>query len=325
MSLQELNRSNHIFQLAQELLEDIELCKLSGEALILKATRLARLVNHERIQTWLRYELRGYIRGYVLKDDLAKLYMLRTGRWDECVEDMVYWESLAQQEAAMQILEIQLKQMYLPNSVTSSSLISDFNQQITAIAQKIQRHSAIKGKVISLLHEFVSGVYYEKAFSGLAENIFESYKRGIDARIAETCGDVLSKLPYVSDRLRDGDSEAVSQGLTTCRRIIETFADTLYPPTQETAQLDENTLKLDASKHLNRINVYISQKISSKSRRDRLRHSLSDLYSRVCKGVHSKVSPQEAQALLLSTYLFLGEVLNLDIEKNCEDKINEII
>ncbi|MEG4281266.1 hypothetical protein QUA62_27960 [Microcoleus sp. MON1_C1] len=141
---------------------------------------------------------------------------------------------------------------------------------------------------------------------------------------AEKCGNVLSKLPYVYARLREGDPEAVSQGVTTCRRIIETFADTLYPPTEETAQLDERTLKLDASKHLNRINVYISQKISSKSRRDRLRHFLSDLYSRICTGVHSEVSPQEAQALLLSTYLFLGEVLNFDIEKNFEDGINQI-
>jgi hypothetical protein len=39
MSLQQHNRSEHIFQLAQELLDDIELCKLSGETLILKATR----------------------------------------------------------------------------------------------------------------------------------------------------------------------------------------------------------------------------------------------------------------------------------------------
>lgn len=212
--------------------------------------------------------------------------------------------------------------MRLPDSVSAANIINDFTRKMTELNQQIQRHSTIKSKVISLLHEFVSGVYYEKAFSGLAENIFESYKRGIDATIAEKCGDVLSKLPYVYDRLRDGDSEAVSQGLTTCRRIIEAFADAIYPPTEEKVQLGENLLTLDSSKHLNRINVYISQKISSKSRRKRLCRFLSDLYSRICTGVHNEVSPQEAQALLLSTYLFLGEVLNFDREKDFEEGIN---
>jgi len=317
MSLQELNRSEHIFQLAQELLEDIELRKLSGETLILKATRLARLVNSEKIQSWLQYELRGY----TSKDELALEYISKTGRWINHQEKTGYFGPLATQESAMQAAEIQLKQMRLPDSVFAAPIITDFTRKMTALTQQIQVHSTIKSKVISLLHEFVSGVYYEKAFSGLAENIFESYKRGIDATIAEKCGDVLSKLPYVYDRLRDADSEAVSQGLTTCRRIIEAFADAIYPPTEEKVQLGENTLKLDSSKHLNRINVYISQKINSKSRRERLRHSLSDLYSRICTGVHSEVSPQEAQALLLSTYLFLGEVLNFDMEKEIEEGI----
>jgi hypothetical protein len=318
MSLQELNRSEHIFQLAQELLEDIELRKLSGETLILKATRLARLVNSEKIQNWLRYELRGYNST----DELALEYISKTGRWIKRQEKTGYFAPLATQESAIQAAEIQLKQMRLPDSVSAANIINDFTRKMTELNQQIQRHSTIKSKVISLLHEFVSGVYYEKAFSGLAENIFESYKRGIDATIAEKCGDVLSKLPYVYDRLRDGDSEAVSQGLTTCRRIIEAFADAIYPPTEEKVQLGENLLTLDSSKHLNRINVYISQKISSKSRRKRLCRFLSDLYSRICTGVHNEVSPQEAQALLLSTYLFLGEVLNFDREKDFEEGIN---
>lgn len=326
MSLPEQNKSEHIVQLAKELLDDIELSRLSGEPLILRATRLARLINSEEIQSWLQYELKGY----TCENELEIKYITKTGRWanededEDDEEDRTYWESFAQQEAAIQALEIQLKQLRPQKSATSFTIITNSDELKRTITKQIQRHNIIKSKVIALLHGFVSGVYYEKAFSGLAENIFESYKREIDAKIAEKCGDVLSKLPYVYDRLRDRDVEAVSQGLTTCRRIIETFADTIYPPTKEKAQLDENTLKLDSSKHLNRINVYISQKISSKSRRERLRNFLSDLYSRICTGVHDKVSPQEAQALLLSTYLFLGEVLNFDTEKKSEEEINEI-
>ena len=312
MGLQERNRNEHVFQLAQELLDDIELSRLSGEALILKATRLARLANSEKIHSWLQYELRGYNPN----DKLALKYMGKTGRWTNYQEKKGHWGSLAMQESAMQALEVQLKQMRLPDAVASAPIIAGFNQLLSQTTQQIQVHSAIKSKVISLLHEFISGVYYEKAFSGLAEDIFEAYKREIDARITEKCGDVLTKLPYVYDRLREEDTEAVSQGLTTCRRIIDAFSDALYPPREETVQINGNTLELGANRYQNRLNAYIAGKISSDSRRKRLRQSLSNLYSRVSTGVHSEVSPQEAKALLLSTYLFLGEVLNLEAEGN---------
>jgi hypothetical protein len=122
MSLQERNRSEHIFQLAQELLDDIELSRLSGEALILKATRLARLVNSEEVQSWLEYELKGYNS----KDRLSLEYMGKTGRWVNYQEKTDSWGSLAQQEAAMQALEVQLKHMRLPDSVTSALIINGF-------------------------------------------------------------------------------------------------------------------------------------------------------------------------------------------------------
>ncbi|MFN5766115.1 MAG: hypothetical protein ACK470_17355, partial [Pseudanabaena sp.] len=57
---------------------------------------------------------------------------------------------------------------------------------------------------------------------------------------------------------------------------------------------------------------YIQLKTNSKSRKQKLRQTLSNLYSRVCSGVHSDVSINEAKALFLEVYLFLGEVLSLE-------------
>ena len=72
-----------------------------------------------------------------------------------------------------------------------------------------------------------------------------------------------------------------------------------------------NVLKLDAGKHQNRINAYIHTKTESQSRKQRLRQNLSNLFDRVSTGVHSDVGTEEARALFLNTYLFLGEVLHL--------------
>jgi len=113
------------------------------------------------------------------------------------------------------------------------------------------------------------------------------------------------------DRLVDGDQESISQALATCRRIIEAFADSIYPPTDQTVEIGGNTLKLDASKHQNRINAFVHAKTQSQSRKQRLRQNLSNLFDRVSSGVHTEVTAEEARALFLNTYLFLGEVLHV--------------
>jgi hypothetical protein len=309
MKPQDQSKGDHVLSLAQELLDDIELSRLSAEALLLKATRLARLAGSEKIQRWLSYEMGGYNP----QDKISLEFMGRTGRW--IVEEKTgYWSPLAEQEAAIQTLKIELQNVRVPELGGDSAYRTAkmLMERAASISTQISKISGIRSRVISLLHEFVAGIYYEKAFSGLAEGIFESYKEEIDARIAEQCGDVLEKLPFIYDRLREGDSEAVSQGLTTCRRIIDAFANAIYPPTDETVEIGGNTLKLGANHHQNRLNAYIAERVTSDSRRQKLRQSLSNLYSRVSAGVHDEVTPQEAKALLLSTYLFLGEVLTLD-------------
>ncbi len=52
--------STYKLNLSQELLEDIELGRLSPENLLLKTARLARLVGNSEIQQWLNFELAGY-------------------------------------------------------------------------------------------------------------------------------------------------------------------------------------------------------------------------------------------------------------------------
>ena len=52
-----LSKSAHVSALAREILDDIELSRLSAEALVLKATRLACVVGHEEMRKWLGYEI----------------------------------------------------------------------------------------------------------------------------------------------------------------------------------------------------------------------------------------------------------------------------
>jgi hypothetical protein len=148
--------------------------------------------------------------------------------------------------------------------------------------------------------------------SSYAENLFEQYKSNVDIKISAQLGrEIGEKMNSISQRLSEGDSEALSQSLSSCRRVIDVFADKVYPPNDQSIEMDGNTVYMGPDKHKNRINAYIRERTDSKSIRDKLRQTLNNLYDRVSAGVHNDVTPEEAQSLFLQTYIFLGEVLTL--------------
>jgi hypothetical protein len=105
------SKSEHILQLTKDLLDDIELSRLSGEQLLLKTSRLARFVGSEETKEWLRYELEGY-----RSDEAISLkYMTKTGRWSNYEKKQGWWGPLAQQEASIQALKAQQATMRTPD------------------------------------------------------------------------------------------------------------------------------------------------------------------------------------------------------------------
>ena len=302
------SQSQHVAALAQELLDDIELGRMNGQALILKAARLARLTGTEEIKEWLSYELSGYT-----DKPVALKYMSKTGRWTDFKEKKGYWGSFADQVTTIESWTAELKTIRVPD-VSGDYIVIALNKVMDrsrVLSSSIQTLERIRNRVISLLHTWVASVLYEHKFGSAAESIFEKFRDVVDARLAAIGQSVFDKLPAVYDRLREGDSEAISQGMTTCRRIIDAFADALYPATNDTVEIEGNTLSLDASKHQNRINAYIALKCDSKSRRKRLRQTLANLYDRVSSGIHNDLDNTEAQALVLQTYSLLGEIAML--------------
>ncbi len=308
-----ISKSEHTLELVQDLLDDLELGRSSVEKLILKASRLARIVGAEEVKEWLRFELGGFY-----SDNAISLkYMTLTGRWTNRDENKGYWMPFAQIEARIEADKAKLSVMRTPDSSGDHNYAVHLaTRAMNETTNNISKFSGIRSKVIALLHKFITDVYYEKVFDNLSESIFEGYKREVDHLISENCGDVLEQIPTVMERLSSGNAEAISHALTTCRRVIESFADSIFPPSDETMNIGGNELKLDASKHQNRINAYIHKRSESKSRKQRFRQNLANLFDRVSTGVHKDVPPEEAKALFLNTYLFLGEVLHLEENKN---------
>ncbi|MBC2724303.1 hypothetical protein [Desulfosporosinus sp.] len=310
--MNENSRSKHILELAKELLDDIELSRLPAESLLLKATRLARYEGSEETKYWLSIEMRGYNSS----NKISRKYMGLTGRWTDIEKGYGYWGPLAQIEAAIDAQKSQLSAMRIPDSSGDKALlaVNSAANAMSTTSNNISTLSGIKSRVLGILHQFVSDVYYAKVFDNLAESIFDKYKKDVDLQISENCGNVLEQIPSVMDRLSEGDTEAISQALTTCRRIIDAFADTIYPPTDETIEIGGNTLSLKADKHQNRLNAYVHLRCHSTSRKKKIRQNIANIYDRVSTGIHNDVDVEEAKSLFLNTYLLVGEILSLSSE-----------
>lgn len=298
----------HTLELATELLEDVELSRLPVSALILKASRLARLVNDEETQEWLRMEMRGYV-----DSEVGCRYMSLTGRWADKEARTGCWQGVAEIEVQIEAQTALLSALRLPDLSGNMILptIKSTREHASGVAQGIAKLAAIRAKVVSLLHGFSSTRYYELAFAEQQAELFEQARQQVDALLAPLSGDTLSKVESIYRRLSEGDSEAISQALSTCRRLIDAVANAIYPPSEETIEVGGNVLRLTEQHVQNRLNVYVRGRTDSESRRKKLRRTLNDLYDRVSTGVHNDVRPDEARFLFLTAYLYLGEILSL--------------
>jgi hypothetical protein len=124
------------------------------------------------------------------------------------------------------------------------------------------------------------------------------------------------------------DKEELSQSLTTCRRVIERFADTVFPSKEELYK----GRKVGKPQYINRIWAFIDLAIESNSNRT-LSHShleflgnyLDSIHKVTNKGVHSDITQIESVKTIFHLYLLFADLLdclNLDIQKPTNGKID---
>ncbi len=320
--------SQHRLKLAKDLVDDIELSRLLPEQLLLKATRLARLMEDKELDRFLWYELNGYQNT----EDSWK-FMDSVGRWIDKPKNEGYWGPLATINNSIIAYQVQLQLLRIPDVQVALSSSNpnefvtggpwslnkpDINEPIAsvlarqyAITSAISGLSGVRSRVLAKIHYFAANTFLRLSFSGVAESIFQKNQVLIDSFLREVAPEVLEKIPSINDRLAEGDPEAISQAMTSCRRMISAIADSLYPPSDNPLNVEGQDRIIDSAHYLNRLKLFLEQHCKSSSRRDRLKRTLSDLNEKSSAGIHSDVTSGEAKSLFLLTYLTLGEVAQI--------------
>jgi hypothetical protein len=345
-----LGLADYRSSLAAELLADIEGYRLPAEGLLFKARRLAQVAGDRDIEDWLSAELSGYpavvpdglaawlervgrIRRVkraalpvhnIAAELLASIEGTRPAPPPSPPSDymtITYKESLPRIEES--VLP-SMGQAIEHNSRTTAAVAR--RQQVPGAGTKIDTAKWEEGlnrsrqdalhlaevarKVRAELHRYVSATYHRFAFTEIASAIFDRHKVAVDELLRATAEDVIDKIPSIYERLAQGDPEAISQAMSSSRRMIAVFADVVCPPRAEPAQdEDGGTHKLTKQEVLNRITQYMRENCPSDSRVERLGRTLRLIHDRVSAGMKNDITAEEAQSLFLLTYLTLGEIV----------------
>lgn len=304
-----MGRQDEALRVADELLADIELKRLKTSDVVLKASRLARLVGHDKLSEFLGYERNGYP-----LDGSASAWIERAGRWVDEEQRTCWVASIAKIEAQVDSAQRAVDALRGGGNYsgeTAPIAAREHDARIMKYSSDLGTLTGVCGQVVATVYDMVSEIYHELLFSELQESLFANTQKQVDGSLAAASGTALEKIERVSDRLREGDPESVSQALTTCRRLIDSCADYVFPARDEQYMIGEVPLKVGQQQVLNRLQAHTHECGVSRSRRDRLRRTLSDLYERCSAGTHAEVTIGEARFIFLQTYIALGEILTL--------------
>jgi hypothetical protein len=284
-----------IVRLAHEISRDLEDSSVSTAVAVIKAQRLATFVDNEFWEKFFSAEATGYHSG----DKDLDFLLQASGRWDGKSEEILGGPiGVFEVNISLWKEQIEAQKAFQPSGQLASMQHDSRMYEIARLSGSIAKNERTITIVRGMTYNFCTQIIGQFQFSQESKSIFDSFARAIDQRLGELAEQAFRKLPGAFERLDTGSPEAISHALTSCRRIIDSFADSVFPAQAAPVLIGNQSISVAADKPKNRLLAYVHGKVSG-SRYDRIRRSLFDLYERVSAGVHSDIVLTEAKALVL--------------------------
>lgn len=312
-----------------------------------KAIRIARLRNDYENLWWLEYEMislwdetaRERITKEILRhystDDFkrAQKGVLDAYIGSRKVQDIEDDESIVDKDNVcdMSIPDIEYyvedcireaEKKFPPQGMHSLDLYYaeiSYTKTRTKLRFAAKEYGSVLSRVEHRVYEFLSTTEHQLVYGQINSDIFERNRRYVDARLHEIAPESLEQLVAAYRRSGEGETEARSHALLSCRRILKSFADKLYPPSAEPVEgPDGKTRKLTEEKYISRLWQFVAERVKGRTAGDLLLAQVSDLGNRIdriydlaSKGVHADVSEFEVNQAVIQTYLLIGDILRL--------------
>lgn len=155
---------------------------------------------------------------------------------------------------------------------------------------------------------------------------FERTIRYVDTELQVISPTASAELIAAHTRIREATPESLAQAMLSCRRALKSIADSVYPaPDQTVRGLDGAMRALTEDQFVNRLLQYVIERTGVQTHHevvqsglDALGRRLQSVHALDSKGVHSAVTPNEADAALSQTYLLAAEIFRIRDESERE-------
>lgn len=312
--------------LAEELLTDIELSRISPTDMARRASRLARLLDDDDATEWLRFEVEGWPKREAGMDASGSRAARRSGRMYYDAEKKCEFASTAPLGQLGMNVQASLAQVAAASDPDVSLHSANPNQMVFAPKGNQRERSVVRNlvgeqqgvieRVVGAIHAYVSAKHVELRFGSAVESAFEVVRADVDQKIVELVPDAMGKLSAAFENATSGNPEDWAAAAATCRRLVKACADALRPPGDPVEGRE-----MTDDKYVNRLVDWIAQQSGGRTERGMITGDLEHLCRRLDaveqaghKGAHAEVSRVEASRFVTGTYLTIGDILRLRAE-----------
>jgi hypothetical protein len=342
---------DQVLSLVQQALDDFDKPDITVSNLVRRAIRIARLRNDFDNLWWLELEMQAIDPGSkararttpemlahyehrefreLTNRELAAYFSRR--RWPAFDSKGVpqvnkrsesfFPRSVAEIEAELASISEQIASAVPPPGLHTLDLYYR-DQELSKVRQVLSTKAELLRGILEAIrqrvYQFLIDTEHGLVYGQLNADIFERNRRYVDKSLKAIAPDVLEKFAAAYRRLAEGDAEARSQALTSCRRILKSLADRLYPATDvPLVGSDGKEHELTDARYISRLRQYAFEQVGSRSAGkvllaevERLGVLLDRLYDLDSKGVHGDVSQVEVEQCAIQTYLVVGDLLRL--------------
>jgi hypothetical protein len=197
--------------------------------------------------------------------------------------------------------------------------VAEQGQSRVRIFESRRPLEASLARIRDRLWEFLTETEYELTFGEATSETFDRLRSYVDNQLTTISPPALDQFQVAYRRLKDGGNEDRAHALTSCRRVLKTIADELYPAGSEPVIGDDGKPRvLGDDKFINRLLQFVSEKIGKHENGAAVQAALKDVGMRLTalndlasKGVHDDVTTYEVDTCVVQTYLVIADVLRI--------------
>jgi len=332
--------ASRVRTLTEQALDNFDNPGTPVSALVRQAQRIAVLRHDYGVQAWLALETNQYVPGSEIKKrDWLELrekinsllgvekgeeeYVRQTRRYlvnRSIAGGNIKAESVEQIELTLGQIKTTYDNLSVPENLTQIDTYfyaENVEKDRLAILPLIKGEQDLLSRIRQSVYEYLLVVESELDAGKTESSFFDGVQVRINAALNKYAPEAVENFVAAQERIAGGGSEDISHALTSCRRMIKSLADALYPATKEKiAGLDSVKRSMTDDMYKNRLIQFVVEKVGNHKDGEVLQSTVTDLGSRLdaldglaSKGVHAKATLDEAHTCIFQTYLLAGSLL----------------